>query len=1092
MKKFLLLFSWALGSLCTASAQTGPLLLKGLPEYQLTGMSPNGQWACGVFADYNYNYYAFRWNLRSGQIELVDGGTEPSEAYQISNDGKMAGNAYTTAITSNGSSVMTASCWADGQWTPGQTLSQQQGKAYAGGGQGMAISANGQFWAGSSCDPDRNGEYSPVVWQGDKIVHNYASGVTGVIYAVSNDGTMATGWSYPAASQGTRVATLWQEGKEPRLLDLPVNGSPWNSGRKFSSDGTKLLAWLDFYDYRQDEQPEGVTSAMYLAAGLNLSTGEELRMPTMTPNPYNFDVFDINNAGTIAGYEQDDSGATRAIICKDGVTHYLQTYLEERGVDFSQVADILHLGEDGTEGNLALAQLIGISDDEKTFAINYNDTLYGTRCLVVKLDQNLTTREPVGLTATQLTGLSTVKLSWQAPLAGAGGVTGYRLYRDGELLTATPLPAVTTEYIDTQAALGAHSYTVTALYADDVESAASEEALCTLQARVPTAPRNFFARAKGLNGALLEWTEPATNHIEKSYLEEGDELAGFGGGTYSFEAAIRLAADELAQYAGYVPTTVGFVPMSQADAWSINLYQEGADGALTLLQSLPVEASALTFGQENRVAVPEGFALPSTGALIIAVEVTPTAAGSYNLMGQAFGHCIDGASDLVRLTSEPNFYSLHAMSVELGMDTRVSWGISLRLEKADGSESDIDLVDHYVLYDGETQLATVPAAGSHKVNGLADGAHLLGTQAVYADGRTSAVVTAGVDIDAASRLKSIEQVAIAHPSLESITATWQTPLDDDRTSVSYSQADTAEAGIKGTESNSYSYQAAALYPASRLQGYEGYTIESLRFYPLANAEFTLYLEADNRTVAEIFVEEYTLGEWNTIRLESPLQVEAGKSYRLILDCYDVEVEKAPLGLSLEPPFIGYSDLYRLTDDGDFASVCEEASVYGNWMLGMNIVDTDPAPMPVEKWAVNIDGAAVAEVDGAEHSYTHTFAAADDEAHRIAIDADYGVSGVATGAETVFFIGLTGVDNVQAESQPIRLTLQGNARSALIRVSLPGGAEAASLRLYSEGGALIARGAGAALRVSGLVPGTCLLQADDAEGRTYTQKVLLTK
>ncbi|MGN0232334.1 MAG: hypothetical protein ACI4A8_09025, partial [Muribaculaceae bacterium] len=66
------------------------IILKSPEEYQVMKISPNGKWACGVYVDYGYSCYAFRWNLESGTVELLSNGDE-SEAWCVSDDGVVCG-----------------------------------------------------------------------------------------------------------------------------------------------------------------------------------------------------------------------------------------------------------------------------------------------------------------------------------------------------------------------------------------------------------------------------------------------------------------------------------------------------------------------------------------------------------------------------------------------------------------------------------------------------------------------------------------------------------------------------------------------------------------------------------------------------------------------------------------------------------------------------------------------------------------------------------------------------------------------------------------------------------------------------------------
>ena len=88
------------------------VILKSPEEYQIMNISPNGQWACGVYVDYSDNYYGFRWNLISGEIELLSTASQ-SEAWSVSDNGIVAGN-YETSVGGSATQSFPA-YYADGK-----------------------------------------------------------------------------------------------------------------------------------------------------------------------------------------------------------------------------------------------------------------------------------------------------------------------------------------------------------------------------------------------------------------------------------------------------------------------------------------------------------------------------------------------------------------------------------------------------------------------------------------------------------------------------------------------------------------------------------------------------------------------------------------------------------------------------------------------------------------------------------------------------------------------------------------------------------------------------------------------------------------
>ena len=218
-------------------------------------------------------------------------------------------------------------------------------------------------------------------------------------------------------------------------------------------------------------------------------------------------MFDITDNGTIVGYESPEATQLdQAIIFKDGKTRWLYDYLKEQGVGLDSDKGILREGKD-----IYFIRAVGISNDEKTFAVLYYDPQGALRTMVIKLDEDLVNRPPVQLEASYMEGTGAARLTWKAPLAGAEGVTGYNLYRDG--VKVNELPITEFDFID-NALQGKDecTYHVTALYGE-AESKASQSVVLAVDEVSCQAPRNLFARQMGYGGALLQWDLPRTNLI---------------------------------------------------------------------------------------------------------------------------------------------------------------------------------------------------------------------------------------------------------------------------------------------------------------------------------------------------------------------------------------------------------------------------------------------------------------------------------------------------------------------------------------------------------------------------------------------------
>lgn len=123
---------------------------------------------------------------------------------------------------------------------------------------------------------------------------------------------------------------------------------------------------------------------------------------------------------------------------------------------------------------------------------------------------------PLYLTA-KTRGSATVSLHWAAS-TDAVGVTGYRIYRDGTLLTKAP----SNVYLDTAAAGASHAYTVTAVNEAGVESAQSPAASVTMPSvtdtTAPSPPTGVSAMPVTDHSITLRW-DPGSDNVGVAYYE---------------------------------------------------------------------------------------------------------------------------------------------------------------------------------------------------------------------------------------------------------------------------------------------------------------------------------------------------------------------------------------------------------------------------------------------------------------------------------------------------------------------------------------------------------------------------------------------
>lgn len=1046
MKKFVSILSLFCLTLCAVQAENGTLLIPGPNQgalYQLSSLSPNGKWACGIIQDDIMR--GFLWNVTTGEVTVLSPSGETSVALDVSNDGMVVGSFMDPEASSTGVKVESAGYWKDGRW---HHLDNKSGDVIVnsnGGGMANCVSANGRYIGGEMYV---NGTYSPVRWTDGVLDKIYETGQMvktgqkchGSIYDISDDGQNGCGWvEHP--EKGVRTPMLWM-GNDTIYLDYAksANVTP-RTARKFSPDGRKVLAYDRVYDI------ETRTSSARISAIYSSEYGE---------------FFTIDNDGTVYGYLQPFAGRQYGAVVKDGQLTYFENLMAQQGADLGEYTMV--------------AQVLGVSEDKKTYAvISYNAAQIATP-LLVRLDENVTTREPVALSARQLDGLYAMKLSWKAPLANAEAVVGYNIYRDDVKLNAEPVRTMT--YLDTNLEKGTYAYTVKAVYAA-AESVASEAFVAEVVDKEVNAPRNVYGLQAGANSVRLMWNAPASNRPSLGYYDEGEEIDGLGGGAYSFEGAIRFPKEELALYGTRQIAGLSFYPMSQQNEWKLNVYQVDEAGTMTRLASETMDASSFVYGTENRVLLGTPIDLPAGKDIIVGVEVDATNYGGLNTLGMVYGKVNAGYSDLIRQKGEEAFYSTwqDAQEAAEAYDFSMCWAMKMLL--GNQADSEVDKVSSYIVLENGIEQGRVETTSFRK-NDLADGTYTYEVKAVYANGQQSSASAADVTVQFNSSACYKPVMTRVQTEGGKLMVDWTAPLDDDATHITYASG-VSSPGLVGPADQNYNYMVAAIYDNTfKLKGFDPYVIKGFRFYPLCKADFTFYLQKGATTIAEYYVEDYNLSAWNTVLLDEPIALEAGATYTLMLDCYDVETGKAPIGLDKNLSMTGYSDLYSYDGGANFLALADE-DVYGNWMIGLYVADPAGEPLPVKGYNVRIGMQKENEELLTETHFEKVYDAK--RTSFVNVGAVYDAEGTEkeVKGDNVYFT----VEPADAIDAATWQNLRVLSRDGLLTVE----GEVKGLKLYTATGVEVARSAGNSLRVSALGRGVYVL-AISIDGEEKLVKVAL--
>ena len=231
---------------------------------------------------------------------------------------------------------------------------------------------------------------------------------------------------------------------------------------------------------------------------------------------------------------------------------------------------------------------------------------------------------------------------------------------------------------------------------------------------------------------------------------------------------------------------------------------------------------------------------------------------------------------------------------------------------------------------------------------------------------------------------------------------------------------------------------------------------------------------------------YTLNTWNTIKLETPLKVTPGATYRVKVLCTDVDPTTYPMCMDSGVGITGVSDLYSW-DYSSYSSAIVDASRQGNWMLGMIVTNDNTETLPVEGFNVLVDGKKANTELVKENTFTQEgLEWKQGSTHRVKVNAVYAVNGGSLevdGRQQVFTVSPTAVEGIEVD----RVKVYPNPATSFIAVE--GGAE--KLVLVDMAGRTVAETTADVLDVTTLPIGNYLLNVHN-NGEVNTVKVVIVR
>jgi uncharacterized membrane protein len=169
----------------------------------VSDISKNGEFVCGM----NYPAPAYVWSQSTGRIELSAG--EYSEAYDVSNNGKVAGRFYDPTLPApGGNPTLRAGYWENGSWNRLQGLDSLVPLDEMSFTHAYGISADGTTIVGMQWHP--NWSVEAVRWVNGNVEGlGQTFGENSRANVVSSDGSIVAGWNSGPNVIPDRMAYSW-------------------------------------------------------------------------------------------------------------------------------------------------------------------------------------------------------------------------------------------------------------------------------------------------------------------------------------------------------------------------------------------------------------------------------------------------------------------------------------------------------------------------------------------------------------------------------------------------------------------------------------------------------------------------------------------------------------------------------------------------------------------------------------------------------------------------------------------------------------------------------------------------------------------
>ena len=236
---------------------------------------------------------------------------------------------------------------------------------------------------------------------------------------------------------------------------------------------------------------------------------------------------------------------------------------------------------------------------------------------------------PTDLTSVYQNG--EVLLKWKAPVSASEKPEQYNVYRNNILIGRT----FSTSYIDKEPETGIQSYSVSASYTDNKESAVATTSIYVYELKIPT---DVTTSTDGKN-ILVKWKA----HIYPQLIYWGNGTAYLSlGFKQPFYFGQRWNKEDLKPLHGHLVESVSFIPTS-GSSYTLNIIQ----GKRKYVQKL----TNLPFDKLIEIPLKEPFVIDASQELIIAFHAEAKLSTAYPAVMDE-GPAVNGKGNLISFDGE--------------------------------------------------------------------------------------------------------------------------------------------------------------------------------------------------------------------------------------------------------------------------------------------------------------------------------------------------------------------------------------------------------------------------------------------------------